>query len=69
MLVSSGAILTPWGEGASLALVGDPSSDEGTIKMLYGVDNLYQPALHPSLFLLGWLKLNVALLLNQLRLA
>ena len=46
-LVSSGASLTAWGEGASLALVGDPSSDGVTIKMPYGVDVLHQPAWHP----------------------
>ena len=34
-LVSSGASLTSWGEGASLALVGNPSSDGITIKMPY----------------------------------
>ena len=34
-LVSSGASLTSWGEGASLALVGNPSSDGVTIKMPY----------------------------------
>ena len=45
-LVSSGASLTSWGEGASLALVGHPSSDRVTIKMLYGVDVLHQPASH-----------------------
>ena len=32
-------------EGASLALVGHPSSDSVTIKMLFGVDNLHRPAL------------------------
>ena len=37
-----------WGEGASLALVGHPSSDGIPIKILYGVDVLlHQPALHP----------------------
>ena len=46
-LVSSGASLTSWGEGATLALVGHPSSDGVTIKMPYGVDVLHQPALHP----------------------
>ena len=46
-LVSSGAILTSWGEGASLALVGHPSSDGVTIKMPYGVDVLHWPASHP----------------------
>ena len=39
--------LTSWGEGASLALVGSPSSHGVTIKILYGVDVLHQPALHP----------------------
>ena len=46
-LVSSGDSLTSWGEGASLALVGNPSSDGITIKMPYGVDVLHQPASHP----------------------
>ena len=46
-LVSSGVSLTSWGEGASLALVGHPSSDGVTIKMPYGVDVLHQPASHP----------------------
>ena len=46
-LVSSGDSLTSWGEGASLALVGNPSSDGITIKMPYGVDVLHRPALHP----------------------
>ena len=46
-LVSRRASLTSWGEGASLALVGHPSSDGITIKMPYGVDVLHQPALHP----------------------
>ena len=42
-LVSSGV----WGEGASLALVGYPSSDSVMIKMPYGVDVLHRPASHP----------------------
>ena len=46
-LVSSGASLTSWGEDASLALVGNPSSDGITIKIPYGVDVWHQPALHP----------------------
>ena len=46
-LVSSGVSLTSWGEGASLALVGHPSSDGVMIKMPYGVDVLHRPALHP----------------------
>ena len=45
-LVSSGVSLTSWG-GASLALVGHPSSDGVTMKMPYGVDVLHRPALHP----------------------
>ena len=36
-----GVSLTSWGEGASLALVGHPSSDGVTIKMPYGVDVLH----------------------------
>ena len=36
-----------WREGASLALVGHPSSDGVTIKMPYGVDVLHRPASHP----------------------
>ena len=43
-LVSSGASLTSWGEGASLALVGNPSSDGMTIKMPYGVDVFHRLA-------------------------
>ena len=35
-----------WGEGASLALVGHPSSDGVTIKMPCRVDVLHRPALH-----------------------
>ena len=46
-LVSSGASLTSWGKGASLALVGNPSSDGVTIKMPSGVDLLNRPVLHP----------------------
>ena len=46
-LVSSGVSLTSWGECASLALVGHPSSDDVTIKMPYGVDVLHRPASHP----------------------
>ena len=45
-LVSSGVSLNSWG-GASLALVGHPSSDGITIKMPYGVDVLHGPASHP----------------------
>ena len=43
----SGASLTSWGEGASLALFGNPSSDGVTMKMAYEVDVLHRPALHP----------------------
>ena len=47
-LVSSGVSLTSWGEGASLALVGHPSSDDITIKIPYEVDALlHWPASHP----------------------
>ena len=46
-LVPSVASLTSWGEGASLTLVGHPSSDGIRIKMPYGVDVLHWPASHP----------------------
>ena len=46
-LVSSGASLTSWGEGASLALVGHPSNDGVTIKISYREDVLHWPASHP----------------------
>ena len=46
-LVSSRGSLTSWGKGASLALVGDPFSDSATMRMLYQVDVLHQPASHP----------------------
>ena len=45
-LVSSGASFTSWGEVASSALAGHPSSDGVTMKMPYGVDVLHRPALH-----------------------
>ena len=38
-------LFTSWG-GASLALVGDHSSDGVTIKMPYGADVLHPPALY-----------------------
>ena len=48
-LVSSGVSLTSWGEGASLAFVGHPTSDGVTINISYGVDVLYidQPRTPP----------------------
>ena len=45
--MSNGASLTSCKEGASLVLIGHPSSD-GVTKMPYGVDVLHQPASHPS---------------------
>ena len=69
VLVPCGASPTSWGKGTSLAFVGCPSSDGVRIKIPYRVDVLlHQPALHPT-FLLGWLKLNLTLLLDQLGLA
>ena len=44
--MSSGTSVTSWGEGASLALVGHPSSDGVMIKTPYGVGVLHRPALH-----------------------
>ena len=68
--MSSGASLTLWGEGASLALVGHPSSDAVTMKIPYGVDDIvHRPSSNPIFsILLGWLKVNLTLPLNQLRL-
>ena len=65
-LVSSGVSLTSWGEGASLALIGHPSSHDKNA--LWG-RCFTSTSFAPHLFLLGWLKLNLALLLDQLRLA
>ena len=45
--MSSGTSVTSWGEGASLALVGHPSSDGVMIKMPYEVDVLHRPGSHP----------------------
>ena len=54
-LVSSRASHTSWGEVASLALVGNPSSDGVTIKMPSGVDLLNRPVLHPIFsYGVGW---------------
>ena len=47
-LASSRVSLTSWGEGASLALVGHPSSYGVTTKIPYEIDVLlHRPALHP----------------------
>ena len=46
-LVSSGASLTSWQEGASLALAGKPSSDGVMIKIPYGVDVWHRPVSQP----------------------
>ena len=69
--MSSVVSLTSWGEGASLALVSPPSSDGATIEIPYGVNVLAiaSTSLPPHLFLVEWLKLNLILLLDQLRLA
>ena len=62
--MSSRVILTSWGEGASLALVGHPG-DNVAVKIPSGVDVLlHQPALPPIFSY--W---NLILLLDQVRLA
>ena len=53
--MSSGARLTSWGEGASLALVGHSSSDGVAIKMPYGVD-VFIDQLHTPSFPIGLVK-------------
>ena len=45
--MSSGASLTSWGEYASLASAGNPSSVGVMIKMSYGVYVIHRPAPHP----------------------
>ena len=68
--MSSGVSLTSWGEGASLALVGHASSDGSHYKnTLQGSCFITLTSLAPQFFLLGCLKLNLILLLDQLRLA
>ena len=60
--------LTSWGEGASLASVGHPSSDAITMK-IWGICFITSTRLTPHLFLLGLLELILILFLDQLRLA
>ena len=52
---TSEASLTSWGEGASLALVGHPSSDGIMIKMPYGVEVFIDQLRTPS-FPIGLVK-------------
>ena len=72
-LVSSGVILTSWGEGTSLVLIGHPFSDGIVmycmVNTLWGRCFITSSSLTSHLFLLGSLKLNLILLLDQLRLA
>ena len=70
--MSSRASLTSWGKGASLVLVGDPSSDGVIIKMPYGVDVFTPQMIHTPLFSIGLVETESAFivrLLDQLRLA
>ena len=53
--MTSGASLTTWREGASLSLVGRPSSDGVSIKMPYGVDVFIDQLRTPS-FPIGLIK-------------
>ena len=53
--MSSGVSLTSWGEGASLVLVGYPSSVGVTIVTYWINILLHQPAPHPS-FPIGLVK-------------
>ena len=54
-LVSSGASFTSWGKGASLALVGEFSTDGVTLKMPFGVDVFIDQLRTPS-FPIGLVK-------------
>ena len=53
--MASRASLTSWGEGSSLVLAGQPSSDSVTIKMPYGVD-VYIVQFHTPSFPIGLVK-------------
>ena len=53
--MSSRASLTSWGKGASLVIVGHPSSDAVAIKMPFGVDVLIDQLRIPT-FPIGLVK-------------
>ena len=62
-------VLSRIGLASSPALVDQPSGDDILIKIPYGVDVLlHRPALHLIFSYCIWLKLNLILLLDQLRL-
>ena len=68
--MSSRASLTLWEKDTSLALAGHPSIDGLTVKnTLWGRCITTSASLASHFFLMGWLKLNLDLLLDQLRLA
>ena len=54
--MSSRVSLTSWGEGASLALIGHPSSKNITIKIPYRVDVLFIDKSRTSFFPIGLVK-------------
>ena len=54
-MMSSGASLISWGEGASLTFVGHPSSDVVTIRMPSGLDVFIDQLRTPS-FPIGFVK-------------
>ena len=60
----NGDILISWGEGASLVLVGHPSSDGITIKMPYGVDVLHRLVSHP-IFPIGLVKIESSFIVRS----
>ena len=66
-LVSSRETVTSWGEGVFLASVSNPSSDGLTIKIptLWGRCFITSTSLAPYLFLLGWLKRNLILIVRS----
>ena len=66
-LLSSGVSLISWGEGVNLTLVGHPSSECHNKNILWGRCFTISTTLAPYLFLLGWLNLNLTLLLDQLQ--
>ena len=54
--MSSRVSLTSWGEGASLALIGHPSSKSITIKIPYRVDVFFIDKSRTSFFPIGLVK-------------
>ena len=64
IIPESRVTLTSWGEGVSLAWVGQPFGDGITIIITYGVDVLLHQPPRTHQFLLGLRILNINLQIN-----